>query len=63
MGQDGAVDETYDPEWELFDLDRDPCELNSVYDDPAYSEVAAGLKRELHRLQSEVGDERYFKDV
>ncbi len=26
-------------EWELYDLEKDPKELNSVYDDPAYAEV------------------------
>jgi len=64
LGETGANSkETYEPEWELFDLERDPAEMKSVIDDPAYAEAAAGLKRELHRLQDEVGDERYHKDV
>ena len=63
LGQPGAVDETYEPEWELFDLDKDPYELNSVYDDPAYRDVVRTLKQELHRLQAEVGDQRYEKDT
>jgi arylsulfatase A-like enzyme len=63
LGQAGAIDESYEPEWELFDLEKDPCELNSVIDDPDYADTAAELKRELHRLQAEVGDERYVKDV
>ncbi len=62
LGQPGAIDETYDPEWELFDLERDPHELNSVYDDPAYADVVEDLKEELHRLQRGLGDERYPKD-
>ncbi|MFC1716598.1 sulfatase [Candidatus Poribacteria bacterium] len=62
LGQPGAVDETYEPEWELFDLEKDPYELNSVYDDPAYADVMKDLKRELHRLQEEVEDARYEKD-
>lgn len=52
-----------EPEWELFDLEKDPQEMNSVYADPAYQDVVAELKAELHRIQDEVGDERYFKDV
>jgi len=56
-GQDGAIDEPTQPEWELFDLQRDPCELNNVYRDPAYADVVTELKSELHRLQAEVGDE------
>jgi hypothetical protein len=63
LGQLGAIDETYEPEWELFDLQRDPYELHSVYDDPAYAGVVAELTDELHRLQEEAGDERYVKDV
>ena len=63
LGQTGAIDETYEPEWELFDLEKDPLEMNSVYHDPAYAELVKELKDELHRLQAEVGDERYPKDV
>ena len=43
-------------EWELFDLRRDPEELHSVYADPAYADVVARLKREILRLQEELGD-------
>jgi len=62
LGQEGAVDETYEPEWELFDLRKDPHELNSVYHDPAYSNIVKELAAEMHRLQEEVKDERYPKD-
>ena len=62
LGQAGAIDETYEPEWELFDLQEDSRELRSVYDDPAYAEVRDALQKELHRLQAEVGDVRYAKD-
>ena len=40
-------------EWELFDLEKDPHELRSVYGDPAYATVVADLKRELDRLRAE----------
>ena len=63
LGQGGAVDDTKEPEWELFDLEKDPREMNSVYDDPAYVDVIAGLKEELYRLQAKFGDERYVKDI
>ena len=63
LGQAGTIDETYEPEWELFDLEKDPREMNNVYDDPNYADTVAELKTELHRRQEEVGDERYFKDV
>lgn len=38
-------------EWELFDLEKDPREMKSVYADPAYGEVVKELKAELERLK------------
>lgn len=38
-------------EWELFDLEADPQEMNSVYDDPAYQNIVVELKTELERLR------------
>ena len=63
LGQPGARDGSYEPEWELFDLERDPCEMHSVYADPGYQSVQRTLKDELHRLQREVGDSRYEQDT
>ncbi len=63
LGQEGSVDEPKEPEWELFDLEKDPLEMNSVYGDPAYADVVRELKDEMHRLQAKVEDERYVKDV
>ncbi|HEX29932.1 TPA: DUF4976 domain-containing protein [Candidatus Poribacteria bacterium] len=57
LGQPGAVDEPKEPEWELFDLEKDPYEMKNVYNDPQYADVVRELKDELHRLQQEVGDE------
>ena len=59
LGQKGAVGPKMQPEWELFDLEKDPCELNSVYSDPEYADVVAELKAELERLQEKVGDVPY----
>ncbi len=59
LGQAGAIDDPKPPEWELFDLEKDPCELFSVYADPEYAEVVKDLTTELDRLQKEVGDEPY----
>ncbi|MBA2277527.1 MAG: sulfatase [Chloroflexia bacterium] len=58
LGTTGSIDEPRNPEWELFDLDADPMELHSVYDDPAYQQVVAELKTELTRLREQVGDDR-----
>lgn len=52
-----------DPEWELFDLEKDPAELRNVVDEPAYAGVRRELTDELHRLQAELGDARYASDI
>jgi len=44
-------------EWELFDLEEDPLEMRSVYDDPAYADTVEELKAELSSLSEVVGDE------
>ena len=38
---------------ELFDLNKDPEELRSVYGDASYAGVEATLKKELERLRSD----------
>jgi arylsulfatase A-like enzyme len=40
-------------EWELFDLERDPGEMHSIHDDPAYRDIRAGLVVELERLRQQ----------
>ena len=49
-------DFVYPPEWELYDLDADPEELNNVYNDPAYGEIREGLKADMWREQARLGD-------
>ncbi|MBU0618267.1 MAG: DUF4976 domain-containing protein, partial [Planctomycetes bacterium] len=44
--------------WELFDLERDPRELNNVYDNAAYADVVKRLKAELKRLRAHYGDSK-----
>ena len=47
----------YEPEfnyWELFDLQKDPHEMKSVYDDPQYAKVQAELHTELDHLRKEL---------
>ena len=45
------------PAWELYDLKKDPQEVNNVYDDPAYADVRDRLKTELADLRKNVGDD------
>ena len=44
-------------EWELFDLQKDPRQMRSVYADPAYAPAVTELKAELSRLRREFRDE------
>jgi arylsulfatase A-like enzyme len=43
-------------EWELYDLEKDPNELNNVYDNPAYADIVKDLKAELKRLRKKYED-------
>jgi len=56
LGMAGANEPATPPEWELFDLEKDPREMRNVYHDPAYASVVKELKAELARLQKEFGD-------
>jgi len=44
---------TGDDYWELFDRQKDPNELKSYYNDPAYAKTKAELEVELARLRKE----------
>ncbi|MGG0170165.1 sulfatase/phosphatase domain-containing protein [Paenibacillus dokdonensis] len=60
LGTNGSVDEPKVPEWELFDLKKDPQEMINVYNDPDYEHIVEVMEKELHRLQEEVRDERFI---
>ena len=56
-------------EWELYDNEKDPLQLRSVYADPAYAQTVKELTAELERLRllfepgfaPAVGDEKPAK--
>lgn len=39
-------------EYQLFDLEKDPREMKSVHEDPAYSKVFKDMKEELERVRT-----------
>ncbi len=43
-------------EWEMYDLQVDPREMNNVYEDPDYSNVREMLHEELEDLRAYYGD-------
>lgn len=45
------------PGWELYDLVKDPEELNNVYDEPEYREIRDALKAQFAKLRRDVGDD------
>lgn len=56
LGSADAINESRTPEWELFDLEKDPYEMNNVYHDPDYLDIVEELKQELAQLKQKVGD-------
>ena len=44
------------PEFELFDLEKDPHEINNLADDPAFSRTKAELLAELNQWRESVND-------
>jgi arylsulfatase A-like enzyme len=49
-------------DWELFDLQKDPNEMDNVFASPAYAEVVEEMKQELTRLQKQYGDTALDKE-
>lgn len=43
-------------EWELYDLEKDPHEMKSVYDDPGYADVQKMMHKKLTDLRNKYGD-------
>jgi len=45
-------------QWELYDLKKDPMQINNVIDEEDYAEIVAQLKLELKDLQKEYQDDQ-----
>lgn len=52
----GATNREHEPEWELFDLEKDPKEMNNVYHVLEYENVVKKLKDELDSLRELYGE-------
>lgn len=56
LNEEGANPGTDKPEWELFDLKKDPLELFNVYHDPAYGDVVREMTAKLDGEMARIGD-------
>lgn len=56
LGITGAIDDPRQPEWELFDLEQDPQELSSCYQDSGYADVRSEMESLLLDAINEAGD-------
>jgi len=56
LDAEGAYEGPTSPEWELFDLQKDPGEMNNRYSDPAYKEDIKILKARLLQLKKQYED-------
>lgn len=43
-------------EWEMYNLEKDPHEINNVYDDPSYAEIRKELQKQLDELRNQYQD-------
>ena len=54
-------------EWEMYNLEKDPMEMQNVYNDPAYADVQQMLHKKLEELRDYYGDsdelnEKFLKE-
>ena len=42
--------------WEMYDLEKDPAEMNNIYDDPGYLEVKKMMHRRFDEMREKYGD-------
>lgn len=56
LGSSGAVDQDTPPEWEFYDLQKDPREMKNAYGDPTYTRTIDELKKRLTALQAQYRD-------
>ncbi|MEM7374154.1 MAG: sulfatase [Bacteroidota bacterium] len=50
-------------EWEMYDLEKDPSEMNNIYGDPAYAAIQQDLHTRLEELRKQYGDSDELNDM
>jgi arylsulfatase A-like enzyme len=60
LGMKGANLPATEPEWELYDIKKDPREMKNLYHDPSKASVIRELKAELAKVQNAVDDKPWI---
>ena len=50
-------------QWELYDLQSDPNELNNLIDNDKYSDIVSNLKYELYNLKKNYGNNLSLEEL
>lgn len=53
----GSLDYVTPEGWELYDIKKDPYQVNNVYNNPDYIDVVSKLKIQLKDMKDDIGDE------
>ncbi|MEZ4809196.1 MAG: sulfatase [Allomuricauda sp.] len=56
LGMSGASSEPTEPQWEFYDLEKDPKELHNAYHDPEYAGIIAQMKKTIVEDRKMYGD-------
>ncbi len=51
-----GIERNTPPSWELYDLKKDPQEMNNVYNNPEYKTIITHLKEELKKQREELNE-------
>ena len=43
-------------EWEMYDLKKDPSEMNNIYNDPEYAKIKKMMHMRLTEMRDKYGD-------
>ena len=57
LGMTGTKDVSITPEWEFYDLKKDPKEMHNIYNDPENADLIKELKTKLLELKKKYDDE------
>ena len=49
-------------QWEMYDLEKDPMEMNNVYEDPDYADVRADMHEKIEELRDKYSDSEELQE-